>query len=373
MLSAQDLSTLYRDHRGEHVLSVYLDASQTDPAHRSAWHTRFENKIRDTRRELEERGEDLGPFDAAVKIVRTSLGDPEGFLQGRGWVGFATKETALYAEGVPVPMPNLVRWEAGIRVAPYLRALKQARPIGVAIVDSRRARLFRFQDGDLEEFMDLRADRDSGDFRDTLGSKRAETTTGVRGATGKDRAQIAKNVEASRMLDRVAAELAEVPGDSGTIVLGGVDTVANQLQKLLPVQLQNRVALRPRLSFDLSDSEIRAEVEAAASSQSLARQADLLGEVFDTALSGGAACLGRVETERAIRDRRVRSLFVSDAFRRSEPDVADWLVGGAFEGSASAIEVSGDAASRLDTEAEGVAALLHYRGDAPADGSDAHV
>jgi len=368
MLSVDALNELYRDHRSDSVLSVYLDASQTDPALKSAWFTRFDREVRSVRRDLERHGEDVVAFNRAVERMSAALGDPDTFLHGRGWVGFTTSQELLYHEGVPVPMPNLVRWEPGIRVAPYLRALKQSRPIGAAIVDSRRARLFRFHDGRLEEVLDLHGEPDTGDSRDSLTSKRAETSSGVRGATGKDKAKSAKDTAARRMLDGVAERLMELVGPEGPIVLGGVDSVVNQLRKILPPQAAEYTAVRHRLSFDLGDADIRAEIESAASELSRSRQSDLVENVFDLALSGGAACLGIEDTKRALKNQRVRTLVVSATLRRSEPDEVDWLLGRAFEGGAAAIEVSPESAERLDQEAQGVAALMHYRvGAAKAD------
>lgn len=361
MLDARELAALYRGYRDQHVLSVYLDASQTDPALRSAWHTRFRDGLREVRRDLLAAGGDVGAFDAAAERLSDALGDPEAFLQGRGWVGFATSGETLGTEGVPVPMPNLIRWEPGIRVAPYLRALKQARPIVAVVADSRRARLHRYVDGTFEEVADLQAESDFGDLSEGTSSKRAQTGSGVRGTTGRDKSRSLKGVETQRLVERVAQSVASEAGDEGVVVLGGTGPVVAQIRKSLEGSLADRSIVRPKLSFDLGSADLRAEVEDAASEMSRQQQGELLDRVFDLALSGGDACLGLDETIRAIREGRVRTLVVSDELRRSDPDRTDHLIGSAFNAGAAAVEVSGDSVRRLDEEGEGVAALLHYR------------
>ena len=362
MLTEPQLIALYRDHLDEPVLSVYLNADQTDPALKSAWHTRFQDAVSDVLREAEADEDVVAAFDAALAHISAALGKPDDFLEGKGWVGFATADRLLYAQSLPVPMPDLIRWEPGIRVAPYLRALKQARPVALAIIDSRRARVLRYQQGDLVEVQDIHADDDFGDLHDSTGSKRAERSTGVRGATGKDRAHALRDIETARLAEEAAKHVAAIAGSEGTVVLGGVEAAVVQLRKALPAQLEERTAVRTKLSFDMPTPGIREVVEAAASELSRTRQVKLLEDVFDLALSRGAACLGRPETERAIVERRVRMLVVSDTLRRAEPDAADHLVGRAFECGASAVEVPRAAYPRLDDEAGGVAALLHYRG-----------
>jgi len=362
MLTEPQLIALYRDHLDQPVLSVYLNASQTDPALRSAWHTRFQTAVSDVLQKAQADEDVVAAFDAALARISDALGQPDDFLAGKGWVGFATADELLYAESLPVPMPDLIRWEPGIRVAPYLRALKQARPVALTIIDSRRAWVLRYQQGDLVEVRDIRADEDFGDLHDSTGSKRAERSTGVRGTTGKDRAQALRELETARIADEAAKHVADIAGSEGTVILGGVESAIAHLHKALPSQLEERTAIRTTLSFDMPTPSILEVVEAAASELSRTRQVNLLDHVFDLALSRGAACLGRPETERAIVERRVRMLAVSDTLRSAEPDAADQVVGRAFECGASAVEVPSSAYPRLDEEAGGVAALLHYRG-----------
>lgn len=357
MLDTDSLTKLYRKYRHETVLSIYLDADQRDFAERTRWQRVLKNRTSAARKEAE----DPEAFDRALAHLTDEL-EPEAnqFLEGRGWVGFATAGERIHAESLPVPMPNLVRWETGLRVAPYARALVQSRPIVAVLVDSRRARLLHYREGTLSESARLHADTYLGDLTDVTTSKRASAHSGIRGATGTDAAQRFLEVERDRLLARVEDEVRAEAGESGVIVLGGVERAVGALAKRLVPMGEARVTVRPGLSFDMTDAEIRATVEDAASEMTGLRQRRLVERLVDLARANGDACLGDRETERALREGRVDTLVVSDRLRTSQPDRVDHLEGAAFEQSADVIEVAREAATTLDREADGVGALLRY-------------
>ena len=128
MLTHDRLVKLYRDLEEQSVLSVYINGDQHDPAQRDAWRTRLESGIAALRRQLESSdGGELGGFDRAWEHVGRELRPLEdAFLPHRGWVAFATPDKLWYAEGLQAAMPDLVRWEPGVRVAPYVRAYREA-------------------------------------------------------------------------------------------------------------------------------------------------------------------------------------------------------------------------------------------------------
>ena len=175
MLSRRKLTELYRALRDELVLSVYVDGEATNPAERRAWRKRLDQGVSRVRRELEEAadGEGQAAFGEALARLDQELGKIDSFVPDRGWVGFATPERTWYASSVPVPMPDLVRWEHGVRVAPYVRALKQQRSVVLALVDSQRARIYHYRDGQLEEADGLEADTFMGDLSEVGSAKRA--------------------------------------------------------------------------------------------------------------------------------------------------------------------------------------------------------
>lgn len=358
MLAQNQLVDLYRSHRDDQVLSVYLDTDQRDFAERSKWRVALKNRLSEERA----KASDKESFDEAYAQLRAWLEpDGNGFLAGKGWVGFATPQTCIYAEALPVPMPDLVRWEPGLRVAPYARALKQARPVVVVLIDSRHAAIHRYEMGALTDGEELHADTDIGDLTDINIAKRGVDHSGVRGKTATDAAQRLHEVERDRLVLRVAEEVRAEAGRAGIVVLGGSERVAEALHKQISGLGEHRLVVAHGLTFDMSPAELRRAVEGIASDVSADDQCRVLEQAIDLAKSQGDACLGQKDTERALVEKRVATLLVSDTLRRERPDRADHLEGAAFEQGAAVVEVSRDAGERLDREGEGVGALLRYR------------
>lgn len=369
MLPKERLVELYEKLRETDVLSVYLDGEAHDPAERTAWSRDLDRRLKEERARVEaEAADQVEAFDSAAKRVLEQLEGFSAFLPGRGWVAFATAEALPYAESVAVPMPNLVRWERGLRVAPYVRALKQDRTVVAAVADSRKARVFTYRDGALDEQIDLLADTSVGDLSDVGSSKRGRavegqqrtgTHSGTRGQTATDAAQRLLEEGASRLQGAVADKLQALAGSDGFAVIGGTPEVVSALSQRM-AHLEGRVLERPSLHFGMSDADVKAAIEEAASELSRGVQERLLDGVVDLARAGGKGCLGEEATDKALREHRVETLLISRALREQDPDRADHWVGGAFRQGAMVEELSGPGGDRLDAEGGGIAARLRY-------------
>lgn len=363
MLTRDKLVELYRELVDEPVLSVYLDADQHDPAQRTKWRRRLDGLVSECRREIAdgEGREGVQAFEEAWSRVGEKLRDYDAFLPGRGWVGFSTADQLWYAEDVPVPMPDLVRWEPGIRVAPYVRGLKQERNVVVVLADSQRARVFEYRDGKVDEFSDLRADTFLGDLSDVGQRKRSAHRTGLRGETATDQAQRILEVSTERMLKELVQVLGERASDHGFLVLGGTPETVKRMAEAVPKTLAPRTMEKPGLHLEMTSPEVREAVEAAASELTERLQTTLLTEVMDQARAHGRACLGREDTEQALREMRVDTLLVSRRFIAEHPDLADHCVGAAFAQGADVEELGEAVGARLDDEGQGMAARLRFR------------
>ncbi|MDX1577997.1 MAG: hypothetical protein R3266_05910 [Gemmatimonadota bacterium] len=367
LLARDELHALYNEFLEIPVLSVYLDADQHDPAERDAWRIALKQGIASERKKLESAGgdakEELAALDRAFEHLRDAIGVADSsFLPGRGWAGFATEDGIVHAGSVPVPMPNLVRWERGLRAAPYLRVLKQARPVFLTIIDQRRAAIYRYHGGEFELVRGLHADTEIGDLTDIGQPKRASQRSGIRGKTGTDAAQAILEVATGKLMNRLASELEDLLEDSdGFLVLGGISQQISALEKHLPEALGGRTVRRSSLHFESEESELKETVEEAASELTSSLHQRLLESVMELARSNGRGCLGREDTEEALRAQRVRLLLVSVGLTNSDPDYADHLVGTAFgTNGAEAHILTRDPGERLDREAGGVGAALHY-------------
>lgn len=361
MLTHDELVELYRKFRQEKVLSVYLDGNATDFAERKVWRRHLDQQVTEARRLVNgESPEDEADFKKAFKRIQNVLDGYDSFLPDRGWVGFATADELVYADPVRVPMPDLVRWEGGLRVAPYVRALKQERLVLTVLVDSRRARIFEYRDGELTEPHALSAETFLGDLTDINVSKRATSHSGVRGKTGTDAAQKYLEVGSERMLKMLMELVIDRLGADGVLVIGGTPEAVKGALAQLPPHVKDRVVERGSLRLEMSEAEVRDALESAASSLNQSMQRSLLQAVIDQARAGGKGALGPVDVQQALEGARVDTLLLSRGFLRGSPDYADHLVGAAFEHHAEVEELSGEGAELLDREGEGVAARLRY-------------
>jgi hypothetical protein len=360
MLTRAELEGLYKDLRQAMVLSVYVDGSQSDPADRRIWRTVLDGALADERRRVEaEAPDDLKAFDAARALIDRGLAEHRAFLQDTAWVGFATADELRYGQGVAVPMPDLVRWEHGIRVAPYVRALKQDRMVAAAVADSRRCRIFTYRDGEVEEKFDLVADQDFGDLADSVSSTRAGRFSGARGETGTETAQRLRERSAARMQSEILDALEKLVGSDGFVIFGGPIEVVTALARKAE-RFGDRFIEVPSMNMLMSVADAKTVIEEAASEVTRRRQDVLMQAVIDQARSGGKGSLGIQATKEALREGRVDSLLVSRRLREREPDLVDHFVGTAFEQGAAVEELSGVGADRLESEGEGVAARLRY-------------
>lgn len=358
MLAPEQLADLYKRHRKENVLSIYLDADQHDFAERGKWRIALKTAVAEQR----QKAGDEGDFDRALEHLQEPLEESDGsFLEGRGWVGFATRDGMLHSESLPVPMPNLVRWEDGLRVAPYARALKQARPVVAVVIDSRKARILRYRMGLLAQRDFLEADTYLGDLTDVNVAKVPSTHSGIRGKTGTDAAKNFLDVERERLVTRVAEEVRQEVGKDGLLIVGGAERTVDALVGELGDFAADRRRVLASLSFDMSDANLREAVESAASEISQALQREIVRSLIEKARSNGDACLGEEETERALAEARVDTLLIADSFRRDDPDRADHYEGAAFEHGAKVLEVGREVGEELQREGGGVGAILRYK------------
>ncbi|HKK93737.1 MAG TPA: hypothetical protein VJ925_09890 [Longimicrobiales bacterium] len=360
MLTHDRLSDLYENARSRHVLSVYIDGEQRDPAERRVWRTRLERALSECRSNVESNGRaELSDFDTARDRLMERLRDYSNFMPERGWVGFATTDDVVYADTVPVPMPDLVVWEEGLRVAPYVRALKQERPVVLALADRHHAKVLVYREGDIEEVEEFTAGAEIDDLSDTQTARRSAERSGTRG-NATDDAQRQVELKAEALLDRTVGRVAELAGAHGLVVIGGTRETGKRLLHTLPNGLETRTMEVGSLHLDMSRAELKTHAEGAASEITQRLQDELVDRVLDQARSGGKGVLGDEDTAAALLERKVDTLVLTRNFLSEHPDRSDHMVGTAFEQRADVEEVSGPGAERLDEEAGGVGALLRW-------------
>ncbi|HET8656264.1 MAG TPA: hypothetical protein VFL93_12160 [Longimicrobiaceae bacterium] len=359
MLSHDEALRLNQELAGTKVLSVYLNAEETDPAERRAWRVRLNGMLKGLEEALAAAPEaEREAVREAAALLQQALEPVEGLLPGRGWVGFATPDRLWYAGPSAVPMPDLARWENGAHVSPYVRALKQSRPVTVVVADSRRARVLRYLHGALHE--EAAFSSEAAGAEGTSGaSKRAATHSGVRGEPTGDVARRSREASTQRMLREVLGAVAQPVSEGHLLVAAGDPATTAALLRALPERARTRAIEAPGVHADATPAELKEAIEAAASALSARLQRALVHEVVDATRSAGRACLGREPTERALQAGAVDTLLFARAFARADPEAAERLVDRALEQGAAVEEVSDALARELGLDG-GIGARLRY-------------
>lgn len=362
MLTRQELVDLERGLREQWVLSVYVDATVHDPAERAAWRVKLDNSLAAIRSSLRDATHaEREAFARAAERLHDTLASVTGALRTVGWVAFVGEAGVAHAEGLPVPMPTLMTWERGPRIAPYLRALKQHRPVVVAVADSSRTRLYRYHLGRLESLETLHAHATVGPVYHMGDAPPAGFHAGVRGSTGTDEAQRTMREGLRRMLAEAAQRIVELAGEEGWVAVGGTPQPAQALAALLVHNeaLKARIAT-PHLHVWCTDAEIARVAASTAGELRGRRDMQVMTSLVEGTARERFAAFGLEEVRAALAAGAVRELLVSHRWLDEFASVGERIVRSALEEGAEVEEVSGAAADKLDALCGGVAARLRF-------------
>lgn len=360
MLTYQGLVDLERALRDKTVLSVYVNGENSDPATRDRWRADLRHSFDDIESWLRESSHAERENFAACRDA--ALKELAGFVPNlgeRGWTGFFTADGPYHLGTVPVAIPTMAAWSTGACVAPYIRALKENRPVLVAVVDSTQARLFRYVEGqvNLLETVERKAAVDQPYHMSS--PPRTGFHTGTRGRAGTDAAQKEEQNATDRMLSNVAERIGTLATDGAWIVIGGIPVVATAALAQLAPDAAARAMKAEHLDVHATDAQVS---ECARDSASKLRDTDDLKrieEAMSAAESGGAGAIGVVDTKRALDLAQVRELFITEKFLENHAADANAAVQRAMDEGAAVEHVSGEAAVRVDALG-GMAARLRY-------------
>ena len=219
MLNFSQLVALEHSLRGTRVLSVYLDGTASDPAQQRAWRVQLDHSLDDLRVWLTGSPHaEREDFEQCVRLLDHELEAFTGNVGAHGWSAFITADRVHKASLLPVAMPTQAVWSTGMSVAPYMRALKEVRPVAVLLVDSKRADIHRYYLGKLEHIDTLRAHHTVMKPSHMGDAPRQGFHPGTRGDTGHDEAQRSLLVGTNRMLADAAECALRVAGASLRLV-----------------------------------------------------------------------------------------------------------------------------------------------------------
>jgi hypothetical protein len=363
MLTLSDVQALVRELSGTKVLSVYLETRVTDPAMRDAWRPALASALRDlaARVPAPERPE----FERARAVLNRMESGLGGTWGAEGWVAFATAGGAHHSTDVPTAVPTLATWRDGPVVAPYMRVLKEHRPVIIALVDSRSAKIYRYTWGKLEELPDLAIT--AGDYPapgEAHGpDRRGHAVAAPRSVTGTERARRRQSAAFDSLSAELATRLTKLAGNDGWIVIGGTREWARAAADALPERVASRVSVSAALSHDAGSADITTAAQRAATELRAAHGQALLDTLYENAAAPTEAASGVPAVQRALRANAVEALLLSPDFMRRDGDEAENAVRAALLHGADVSVLSGDAAARLDRTAHGVGAKLRFAVD----------
>jgi hypothetical protein len=361
MLNFSQLVALEHSLRGTRVLSVYLDGTERDPAKQRVWRMQLDHSLDDLRAWLagSPHAEREG-FDQCVRLLDHELEAFTGNVGAHGWAAFITADWVHEASLLPVPMPTQAVWSTGMSVAPYMRALKEIRPVAVVLVDAKRADVHRYYRGKLERIETLHAYHTVMQPAHMGDAPRPGFHSGTRGATGHDEAQESLLAGTNRMLADAAERAMHVAGAEGWIVTGGIPKVGRQLAERLSSRARDRVLNVESLDIHASAADLAEAARVGASTLRNAADAARIVEIANGGEATGLGALGPAATRQALDERRVRDLYVTRRYLDDHAADAEDAVRSAIDQSALVEEVSGIAAEQLDAHG-GMAARLRYR------------
>jgi Bacterial archaeo-eukaryotic release factor family 10 len=361
MLTHTQLVALHRSLRDERVLSVYIDGTATDPATQRSWRMQLNHGLTDLRTWLEgsshnEREE----FEKCVRVLDATLERFPVSIGAPGWAAFITKEGVRDAQQLPAPVPTLAVWSTGACLAPYMRVLKQSRPVFVVITDATKAGLYRYHVGKLTHVETIRAHHVVEPALHMGGPPRQGFHTGTRGSAGRDSAQRSLLSGRDRMLAETVARIGALAREDEWILVGGIKRVAAHLAQDFASVAPNRVLELPSLDVHLSEAEIARAAAAGASALRDAFDARRVAEISEKAGAHGLGVIGATDTEAALGQASVRELYITHRYLEDHGADAEAAVRAALDQDASVEEVSGQAAEQLDSLG-GMAASLRFR------------
>jgi hypothetical protein len=363
-MSPDKYADLRRNLYQQNVLSVYISAEEHDPTQRTTWRMRLKQHLDTAETGLE--GDSREEFRAARRLLEVALQPFTGFLPGRGWSAFVTAENVWHCGEEPAPMPDVVRWRRGPLLGPVLRGAKQSRDVLVILIDSRRARVLKYRGGELDERVDERADAFIDDLTDRNMSKRAATSSGVRGETATDAAERILRVEMERLVKQVADDVRGSPAET-PVILGGPTVAVTALHRQLEPQFGDRLHVDATMELPMTHAQLLPLVEAAASGITARLHEQAVRALLEAASPAGLGGLGPAQVASACTLGQVERLLLTPAFMSREEEVAEELIARTLEQGGAIELVSGEGARLLDESADGVAARLRFVLHAPSE------
>ncbi len=361
MLTHAELVALHRTTRQEQVLSVYLDGSAHNPAEQRAWRVDLEHGLKAVRaEEAGESHEDRARLNHCIEALDGLLA-PMGHAVGApGWVAFIMRNGVQSAHPLPMAVATQVTWTTGSCVAPYMRVLKEERPVIIAMVDAKRTDLYCYVAGACTLIAKVDATHVVNETLHMGSAPKTGFHGGTRGVTASEAKQREELEARDRMLSETAGQVLAAAGSTAWILLGGTRRVVARLAGDLVPAAGDRLLEVDALDIHATPAMIASAARHGASTLRMAADMLRLATISDLAGARGLGVLGPDESWHALGQACVRDLYLTTRYRAAHVGDVEEIVRTALDQDAIVEEVTGQAAELLDALG-GMAAGLRFR------------
>ena len=307
-----------RAHREELTLSVYVEATASDPAARRNWRILLRQQLSAARAQLDGAPqEEQDAFDRCAEQLGERLPTDLSLPAGAAWTGFCAASGDMLLLTIPTGVATSARWGLGADIVPYLRVAEDESAV-VIQVDRQRGRISRLEHGSVRTLAEFAAEVEGEATPPMGGTPRQGFHGGTRGGTVADDLQRQRRKAEEQMHAALLRALPALAEGEVPIVVGGAPETAAHVFRQLPVHLTNRAAFSPDLRMHDSHESMHAIRDALHALRDR-RQQQRVAALLDAAHQGGRAALGYETAAQAAANGAIAELIFSDRGWRQHP------------------------------------------------------
>lgn len=235
----------------------------------------------------------------------------------------------------------------------------------IVVMDGRGVVVDRCSNGKLKRLHTVRAARARGDADHMGDAPRPRYHAGTRGTTASAARQIAQHAARRRLIREAMSLVVAAAGRDEWIVVGGTLAMAQALHGALPAHMIRRAVVARHLQPRLPTVEIIRRSSAALEPLRAESDAAAVHRLLEWTGAHTNGVVGIVATLDAIDHGAAEVLFLTRTFVTARALVAFQAVERALANRGRVARVGGEAAARLDTEGDGIGAVLRFPLHAP--------
>ena len=357
----EDVLRFMKAHRGEQILSVYIDSTAADPARRRDWRVALKQGLAREREALGRAARsERASFERCATAVEARIPAGDEMPAAPGLAFLCSAGGDLLSEALPVRVEPSVTWHAGVRILPYLSAIAAAPPALVVMIDRHGANISRLVDDALRPVVSFSTDvtKDVGPHMGD--SPRIGFHGGTRGETQTDAIQRQLREMRDRLVSQTARRIVAMANGGSFVALGGSPEATAHLLSALPPALAARTTVVSDLPLQTPTADIPRLARDALTPLVAAWEQRHFEELQRRAHANGHVAFGLEAMAAAAEVGAIEELILSETLCRERAAEVEPMVQQALLDGASVALAPPGAAAVLDAECGGVAAKLRF-------------